>query len=110
MEKTMKNTTTEEVNENKVESAEDAIKKAAEEQFAKIRLQGLLIGAQSTSRMILDKIATFKRKQGKPTMNDYKRLIKDIESFCAVSLSREINTDGEITPVEESSEAETVQN
>ena len=109
MEETMKNTIVEEINKGEL-SVEDAVKEAAEAQFSKMRLQGLLIGAQSTSRVILDKIVSFKRKQGKPTMNDYKRLVKDIESFCAVSLSRKIGADGEIEPVEESSEVETVQN
>ena len=110
MEETMMNSTTEELNEKEAESADAAFEKVAKEQFAKLRLQGMLIGAQSTSRVVLDKVSTFKSKQGKPTMNDYKRLIKDIESFCSASLSRKINSDGEIELIEESSEAETVQN
>ena len=110
MEETMKNATTEEINEKDAESADAAFEKVAREQFAKVKRQGMLIGAQTMCKAILDKIFSFKTKQGKPTMNDYKRLTKDIQTFCETGLSRKVNADGETEPVEEVSEVETVQN
>ena len=113
MEETIKNTLTEESNETSTpsnETSEDAFKEAVEEQLKKVHRQGMLIGAQTIFRVTLEKIVAFKSKPGKPTMNDYKRLIKDIQQFCETGLSRKVNADGETEPVEESSEAETVQN
>ena len=110
MDETMMNTTTEEINEDKIENTDEAFEKVAREQFAKVHRQGLLIGAQTMCRVILEKIVTFKTKQGKPTMNDYKRLVKDIQQFCETGVSRKVNADGETEPIEEASEVETVQN
>lgn len=126
MEETMMNSTTEEYFEEqaaiaeedraldtteKTTSEEDSLKKAINEQMRKIQRQSMLIGAQTMCRVVLDKVLAFKTKQGKPTMNDYKRLVKDIQQFCETGLSRKVNADGETEPVEkESAEAETVQN
>lgn len=120
MEETIMNSTTEELNEEIIaeeevaaetdEASEDPLKKAINEQMRKIQRQSMLIGAQTMCRVVLDKVLAFKTKQGKPTMNDYKRLVKDIQNFCETGLSRKVNADGETEPVEESTEAETVQN
>lgn len=120
MEETMMNSTTEELNEEIIaeeevaaetdETSEDLLRETAEAWMRTIRRQNILIGAQTMSRTILDKIISFKIKQGKPTMNDYKRLVKDIQNYCETSLSRKVNADGETEPVEESTEVETVQN
>lgn len=120
MEETMMNSTTEELNEEIVaeevaatetnEASEDPLKEAIEAQMRKLQRQNLLIGAQTICKVILDKVVSFKTKQGKPTMNDYKRLVKDIENFCTTGLSRKVNADGETEPIEKSTETETVQN
>lgn len=125
MEETMMNSTTEEYFEEQAAIAEedraldttekttpekDPLKQAIEEQMRKIQRQSMLIGAQTMCRVVLDKVLTFKTKQGKPTMNDYKRLVKDIQNFCETGLSRKVNADGETEPVENSTETETVQN
>ena len=120
MEETMMNSTTEELNEEIIaeeevaaetdEASEDPLKKAIEEQMRKIQRQNLLIGCQVVCKTILDKITSAMSQPGKRTMNDYKRLIKDIENFCTTGISRKVNADGETEPVEESSEVETVQN
>ena len=110
MDDTMKNTTTEELINNTAET-EDTIEEVVKEEMQKIQRQNLLLGAQTMCRVILDKIITFKTKPGKPTMNDYKRLVKDIESFCTTGLSRKITADGETVPRDEEPAAEeTVQN
>ena len=84
---------------------EDEIK--LEEQFKKIlenvRLQNLLLGGQSMCAVILDKIISAKSKPGKISMNDYKRLVGDIENFCRTGLSRKVKSDGTIEPVDNES-------
>lgn len=114
MDETMKNATTEEIEEQEIvtdETAEkDPLKEAIETQMRKIQRQSMLIGAQTMCRVVLDKILTFKSKQGKPTMNDYKRLVKDVQNFCEVGISRKIDANGEPVVEEESVAEETVQN
>lgn len=120
MDETMKNTTTEEEIEGQVsfeeegapesESIDDAFKTAVEEQLEKVRLQNLFIGFQTACKGVLDKIIFAEHQPGKWTMNDYKRLVKEIRKFCVTGLSNKVNADGTTTPVEESAENETVQN
>ena len=122
MDETMKNAATEELNEQATsveeevttteqEITEDPLKEAIEEQLRKVQRQNLLIGAQTMCRVILEKIYAAESKPGKRTMNDYKRLIKDVRKFCEVGISRKVNADGETEPVEkESTVEETVQN
>ena len=120
MEETMKNATTEEMVEGQIsfaeegapeaKSADDELKSAIAEQFEKIRVQNLLLGAQTACRVVLDKIIVAETQPGKWTMNDYKRLVKDIKQFCTTGLSRKVNADGTTTPIEKSIETKTVQN
>lgn len=105
MEETMKNATeeledqsvpTEEVTTTEQDGTEDALKEAVEAQLRKIQRQNLLLGCQVICRTILDKITTAMSQPGKRTMNDYKRLVKELESFCKTGLSRQVNQDGEV--------------
>ena len=94
-----------------VAQTDDALKDAIDAQLKKIQRQNLLIGAQTVCTVILNKITAAMNKPGKRTMNDYKRVIKDVEQFCRTGLSRNVNADGETELVEEESvDAETVQN
>lgn len=120
MDETMKNTATEELEEqaNVVEEmsetedgTQDPLKDAIEAQMKKIQRQSMLLGAQTMCRVVLEKIVVAEAKPGKRTMNDYKRLIKDIKNFCETGISRKVNADGETEPIEEESVAdETAQN
>lgn len=90
---------------------DDALKDAIDAQLKKIQRQNMLLGAQTMCTVILEKIVTAMNKPGKRTMNDYKRVIKDIEQFCRTGISRKVNSDGETAPAEaDTSSAETVQN
>ena len=100
----------EEENAPETESKNDELTAAIEAQLEKIRLKNLLIGSQTMCDVILKKIFTFKNKQGKPTMNDYKRLVKDIQQCCETVIANNIDTDSATTATEESAEVETVQN
>lgn len=108
----MENAAVEEIVEQEVatENNEDAVKEAIEVELRKIQRQNMLIGAQTMCRVVLDKILVVEGKPGKRTMNDYKRLVKDIKQFCVTGLSRKVNADGETEPVEEVATEETVQN
>ena len=70
-----------------------------------VHTRGMMLGVQVTCKMVLDKITATMMQPGKRSMNDYKRLIKEIEQFCRTGVSRKINPDGTTTPVDE-----TVQN
>ena len=119
MDETMKNTTTEELDgqmsfdeeiapdqkstEDQAEASKDPLKEAVEEQLRKIRRQNILIGAQTACKVVLEKIIVAENQPGKRTMNDYKRLIKDLKNFCNTGLSRKVNADGETEPIKEES-------
>lgn len=92
-------------------SEEDPLKEAINEQLNKIQRQNLLLGAQTICHTVLEKILKVEMQPGKRTMNDYRRLIKDLKKFCETGLSRKVNTDGETEPIEDESITEkTVQN
>lgn len=75
----------------------DELKQAIETQMSNIRRQSMLIGAQTACNVILQKIHA---KPGKKTYRDYERLIKEIQTFCEIGISRKINPDGTTSPVE----------
>lgn len=105
-----------EIPEDQSESTKDPLKEAIEEQLKKIQRQNLLIGAQTACRVILDKIIKAEAAPGRRTMNDYRRLIKDIGRFCEIGVSRKVNADGETEIIGENSNKsaitteETIQN
>ena len=107
---------TDEIYEEEVQTEENALnndelKSAIETQLSRIRRQSMLLGFQVACHSVLEKIVATTSKQGKTSMNDYKRLIKDLEQFCRTGISRKVNTDGETELIEEEvSTAETVQN
>ena len=109
MEENIKNTVEEELEEQvgttEDVASEDPLKEAIEEQLQKIGRQNMLIGFQTACKVALEKIIIAEAQPGKRTMNDYKRLIKDLKKFCETGISRKVNEDGETEPVEE-----TVQN
>ena len=89
----------------------DELKSAIETQLSRIRRQSMLLGFQVACHSVLEKIVATTSKQGKITMNDYRRLVKDLDQFARTGISRKVNTDGETEIVEEEiSTAETVQN
>ena len=90
---------------------EDPLKEAINEQLKKIQRQNLLLGAQTILHTVLEKILKAEMQPGKRTMNDYRRLIKDLKKFCETGISRKVNTDGETELIEEESTTEeTTQN
>lgn len=84
----------------------DPLKEAIEEQLNKIRTQSLLLGAQTSCSVILQKIAVWEKQPGKRTLNDHRRLVKEIREFCRVGISRKVNPDGTTSPIGEDSNIE----
>ena len=109
MDETMMNTVNEEImdEENVTPQTNDELKTAIQEQLSKIRRQSILVGAQTACTVILEKITVALREPGKRTMNDYRRLIKDIQQFCETGISRQLDESGEPKPI---GAVETVQN
>ena len=79
----------------------DELQEAIKEQFEKIQIQNLLLGAQTFCSVVLQKINAFETQPGKRTLNDHRRLVKDLKEFCKTGLSRKVNPDGTTSPIEE---------
>ena len=88
-------------------SDKDELTKAVEEQMSKLRTQSMLIGAQTVCRVVLQKIYSTMSQPGKKSYRDYERLIADIKNFCETGISRQVNTDGTTSPVEDNSQEHT---
>lgn len=84
----------------------DEFDEVVRKEMTNVHTRGMMLGVQVTCKMVLDKITAAMMQPGKRSMNDYRRLIKEIEQFCQTGVSRRINADGTTTSVEE----ETVQN
>lgn len=82
-------------------TSDDLLKEAVEKQLSKIRTQSMLIGAQTACSVILQKITAWEAQPGKRTLNDHRRLIKEIKEFCNVGVSRKVNPDGTTSPRDE---------
>ena len=83
------------------EEVNDDLKIAIEEKLRQVQAQNLLLGAQTVCSVISQKIKSFETKPGKRTLNDHKRLVKDLKSFCEIGLSRKVNPDGTTSVVED---------
>ena len=82
----------------------DFLKEALEDQFNKLRIQSMLLGSQTISRVVLNKITQWEAQPGKRTLNDHKRLVKDLKQFCEVGLSKKVNLDGTVSDIEENND------
>ena len=80
---------------------DDELKSAIETKLKEIQTQNLLIGAQTACTVILQKIAAWEAQPGKRTLNDHRRIIKDIKEFCLTGVSRKVNPDGTTSPRDE---------
>ena len=81
--------------------AQDELKEAIQTQFEQLRTQSMLLGAQTMCSVILQKIAAWEQQPGKRTLNDHRRILKEIKEFCQVGTSRKVNQDGTTSPIEE---------
>ena len=84
---------------------QSALEEAMKKQFEKVRMAGLLAGSKGICGVIAQYIDQFNRSPGKRTLNDYRRLVKKINEFCSVSLSKKVDEEtGEIVDVEQEEE------
>lgn len=70
----------------------DEFKKKVEDVVEKIRTQALLLGGKTMATIVYNKIQAAINAPGKRTMNDYRRLIKDIETFCKKAVEHDVAT------------------
>lgn len=89
--------TTPESDEQSSDETNDQFKEAVEEQLKKIRTQSMLLGSQTVCQVVLQKIVAWEMRPGKRTLNDHRRLIKDIKRFCEIGISKQVNSDGTIS-------------
>ena len=89
----------EEVSDDKFQAA---LEEAMKQQFEKVRMAGLLAGAKGICGVVVQYIHQFNNSPGKRTLNDYRRLVKKINDFCSVSLSKKVDEEtGEIVDIEQ---------
>lgn len=91
------------------EMTNEALKEAIDAQIKKVQMAALLSGSKAICGVVLQYIAEFQRQSGKKSANDYKRLIKKIEHFCSISLSKTVNENGDIVDVKNEEESASVQ-
>ena len=82
----------------------DALKKAIKTQMEKVQMASLLNGSKAICGVVLQYITEFQKQPGKKSANDYKRLIKKISNFCAVSLNKTVDDNGNIVDVKKEEE------
>lgn len=75
--------------ENKTinEDKKQDIKEVIQGHMEKLRKRNLKLGFQVCCHSIMQKITVFEARPGSKSANDYKRLIKDIKSFCETGLA-----------------------
>ena len=79
-----------------------ALEEAMKKQFEKVRMAGMLAGAKGICGVVVQYIHQFSSSPGKRTLNDYRRLVKQIDEFCSVSLGKKVDEQtGEIVDVEQ---------
>ena len=74
---------------------EEELQKVIERWFEATRTDGLKIGAQLISAAVYAAIQKNLNKEGKTTMNDYKRTIKEITKIVQVQLTKQNDSERE---------------
>lgn len=74
---------------------EEELRKVIERWFEATRTDGLKIGAQLISAAVYAAIQKNLNKEGKITMNDYKRAIKEITKIIQVQLTKQSDSEKE---------------
>lgn len=74
---------------------EEELRKVIERWFEATRTDGLKIGAQLISAAVYAAIQKNLNKEGKITMNDYKRVIKEITKIIQVQLTKQNDSEKE---------------
>ena len=74
---------------------EEELRKVIERWFEATRTDGLKIGAQLISAAVYAAIQKNLNKEGKTTMNDYKRTIKEITKIVQVQLTKQNDSERE---------------
>jgi len=68
----------------------EELKNDVQEVMEKLRTQSMLLGGRSMALMIARMIDQDMNKPGKRTMNDMKRIIKEVRKFCQIAIDHEV--------------------
>lgn len=72
------------------EKSNDVLKEKVDEVVEKLRTQAMLLGAKTMATVIYNMLQGFHNAPGKRTLNDYRRIVKQVEKFCKTSVDREV--------------------
>ena len=70
----------------------DELKNDVQEVMDKLRIQSMLLGGRSMALVIARMIDQDMNKPGKRTMNDMKRIIKEVRKFCQIAIDHDVET------------------
>ena len=76
--------------EEQEQEASDKLRDKLTEGMEKLRTQSMLLGGKAIATVIYNMIQKFHSMPGKRTLNDHRRLIKEIEKFCKRSGDHEV--------------------
>lgn len=76
--------------EEQEQEASDKLRDKLTEGMEKLRTQSMLLGGKAMATVIYNMIQKFHSMPGKRTLNDHRRLIKEIEKFCKTSVDHEV--------------------
>lgn len=76
--------------EEQEQEASDKLRDKLTDGMEKLRTQAMLLGGKAMATVIYNMIQKFHSMPGKRTLNDHRRLIKEIENFCKTAVDHEV--------------------
>lgn len=77
------------VTEEKIDAE---LKDKLTKEVEKLRNQAMVLGGKTMATVIYNMIQKFYAVPGKRTLNDHRRLIKEIEKFCKTAVDHKVET------------------
>ena len=78
--------------EEEEKEASDKLRDKLTEGMEKLRTQAMLLGGKAMATVVYNMIQKFHSQPGKRTLNDHRRLIKEIEKFCKTAVDHKVET------------------
>lgn len=80
------------VTEDQNTATDSEMKEKLSKEVEKLRNHAMVLGGKAIATVIYNMIQKFHLMPGKRTLNDHRRLIKEIEKFCKTAVDKEIET------------------
>ena len=74
------------------ENVDAELKDKLTKEVEKLRNHAMVLGGKTMATVIYNMIQKFHRMPGKRTLNDYRRLTKEIEKFCKTAVDHKVET------------------